>query len=101
MSKYVPPLSLQLLFENVIKHNIVSNALPLSIEVYVDDQQYLVVKNVLQLKRQTMPSTGMGLSNISKRIAYFTDKSIIVDSSENFFKVKMPLINYYKPISNR
>ena len=94
LHKYVVPMSLQLLFENVIKHNILSTKNRLTISVFIENDG-LVVQNNIQIKKQTMPSTGVGLENISSRIAYFTDKKLIVDRDDNFFKVVMPLIDHY------
>ncbi len=95
MDKYVVPMSLQLLFENVIKHNVLSSKDPLSVKVYVDSMNNLVVQNNIQLKKQTMPSTGVGLANISTRISFFTDRQLKVNSNEEYFEVSMPLIDKY------
>lgn len=95
LGNYVVPMSLQLLFENVIKHNVLSAKKPLYIDVYIDDLGYLVVRNNLQIKNQSMPSTGVGLENISSRIHFFTDKQVVVKRSDDFFEVGMPLIVHY------
>lgn len=95
LHRYVVPMSLQLLFENVIKHNVLSSKKPLLIKVYIDEEECLVVRNNLQLKNQTMPSTGVGLKNINSRIGFFTDKKLIVNSRASYFEVRMPLIEDY------
>ena len=96
LEKYVVPMSLQLLFENVIKHNILSAKYPLLIEVYIDTNDCVVVRNNIQLKQQVLPSTGVGLSNIRSRINYFTDKKMQVVKGEKYFTVSMPMIDGYK-----
>lgn len=93
-NQHIIPLSLQLLVENAIKHNIVSKSKPLKIDISIsDDEKYLVVKNNLQRKIQPVESTGMGLENIKKRIAFFTDDLLIVSNDKGVFEVRLPLIN--------
>ena len=89
----VPFLSLQLLIENAIKHNIVSNEDPLNIDVRLtEDGKYIQICNNLQLKMQEVASTGVGLKNIQERIAFFTDEELLVTESDTEFCVKLPLI---------
>jgi two-component system LytT family sensor kinase len=89
----IPSLSLQLLIENAIKHNIVSNEDPLNIDVRLtEDGKYIQVCNNLQLKMQEVESTGIGLKNIKKRIAFFTEEKLLVTESDSEFCVKLPLI---------
>jgi len=85
------PLSLQILLENCIKHNIISEQQPLSIELFVEEEQ-LTVRNNLQLKRQHMPSTGMGLQNIKNRYSYFTREPVRISKEDGYFTVKLPLL---------
>jgi hypothetical protein len=85
------PLSLQLLLENAIKHNKVTEHQPLQIQIYIDDE-YLVVENTLNLKPNTSNRKGIGLDNITKRFAVFTDKEILLEENSTHFKVKLPLI---------
>jgi len=92
MNNAIVSFSLQLLFENAIKHNTISSKYPLTIEVYVDADQNLVVKNNIRLKQQSIPSTGVGLANIVQRLDYFTDKPVVISDEDNIFIVKMPLL---------
>ena len=89
--KYLPPLSLQLLLENAIKHNIISAADPLFIEIYEKDEM-LVIKNNLQLKSSSENSTGIGLQNINERLQYFSSKQLKIKKTEEYFEVYLPLI---------
>ncbi len=91
--KKMPPLSLQILFENAIKHNIISSKKPLTIDVSLNEDSKLVVRNNLQLKSQIMDSTKIGLENIRKRYQYFTSEEVEVFENESYFTVILPLID--------
>ena len=90
---HILPMSLQLLIENAVKHNIVSKSQPLTVEVFLDyDGDYITVKNNLQKKLESVKSTGMGLKNIKERYAYFTDKEIICHEHDQHFSLSLPLL---------
>ena len=89
---YITPLALQLLIENAIKHNVVSLEIPLTIELYIDDNEYLVIKNNINKKLQQEKGSGMGLQNIQKRYELISRKSVIVENNDKFFIVKIPLL---------
>lgn len=87
----VVPLSLQLLLENTIKHNIVSDMQPLHITITIEGD-YLEVSNNLQKKEVLQSGSGVGLQNIISRYAILTEKPVIVDSDEANFLVKIPIL---------
>jgi len=89
---FLPPLSLQLLLENAIKHNIASKENPLIIEIRQEDNE-LWISNTLQPKL-TLPetSTGVGLENIRMRYQLLSSKNIEVTQTENDFNVRLPLL---------
>jgi two-component system LytT family sensor kinase len=91
LQQRIVPLSLQILMENAIKHNIVSSAKPLSIEVYAGNEQ-LVVSNTLQKKNQFVESTGLGLDNIRNRYLLLGNKKVEVEEGPESFTVRIPLI---------
>jgi sensor histidine kinase YesM len=91
LSQKVVPLSLQLLLENCIKHNVVSEDHPLTIHVYAKNGR-LVVSNNLQLKKHVSESVGIGLENIRKRSGLLTDKVVEVVAGPEKFIVSIPLI---------
>jgi sensor histidine kinase YesM len=91
---YLPPLSLQMLVENCIKHNIVSSNIPLKIEIFTENK-YLLVRNNLNLKKGST-STGQGLKNIRNRYSLFTGQEIEVSKSNKTFTVKLPLLSIEK-----
>jgi len=87
----IPPLTLQMLIENAVKHNVVSKDNPLIINIYVSDDEYLVVENNLQRKLDKEPSTGVGLENISSRYLHMAAREVIIQEQEDRFIVKLPL----------
>ncbi len=87
----VVPLSLQLLLENTIKHNIVSENKPLSIKIYIE-KNYLVVENNLQKKEVLSDRRGVGLQNIVNRYALISERKVLVEQTNEFFKVKIPIL---------
>jgi len=93
-SAMILPMTLQLLIENAVKHNIVSKNKPLSVEIYPDlEGEYIYVKNNLQVKIQAVNSTGMGLRNIKERFSYLTEKKVRVNESNGSFEIAIPLIH--------
>ena len=88
----IVPLSLQILFENAIKHNIISTQRPLHIEVFVSNER-LVIKNNLQRKNQVISSTHLGLENIKNRYKFFTDKEVEVLEIDDSFVVTLPMVD--------
>jgi hypothetical protein len=87
----VVPLSLQLLLENCIKHNIVSNSKPLHIKISVEDNQ-LVIENNWQKKEILSDGKGVGLQNIINRYALLTERKVRIFQDEKSFKVYLPLL---------
>ena len=87
----IPPLSLQLLVENALKHNIASNRYPLKVEIFID-QDCLHVQNNLRPKRGAIPSTQLGLENIVKRFELLGSQAVRIQNGPSYFYVKLPLI---------
>jgi len=93
--RMIVPLSLQMLVENSIKHNVVSEDDPLKIKVY-NTEDYIIVENNIQKKSSIADSGGIGLNNIKARYEHLTDVSLTIEESYDIFKVKVPLIKYNK-----
>ncbi|WP_108807532.1 sensor histidine kinase [Aquimarina spinulae] len=91
LTSMIVPMSLQLLIENAIKHNIVSRAKPLIITVTIKDD-FLVVHNKIQTKSTKVPSTKIGLKNIEQRYALITNKLPEITSDGIQFTVSLPLL---------
>jgi sensor histidine kinase YesM len=89
--RMIAPMTLQLLIENAIKHNVISRKKPLTIRIY-DEDSYLVVDNNIQKKETKEYSSNMGLKNIQSRYGFLTNVKIEIIGNEQFFKVKIPLI---------
>ena len=87
----VVPLSLQLLLENCIKHNIVSEKKPLHIKIYIQENE-LIIENNKQIKEVLQDRKGVGLQNIVSRYAILTKRNVIIQESETIFKVKLPIL---------
>lgn len=87
----VVPLSLQLLLENCIKHNVVSESKPLHIKIYIENNQ-LVVENNLQKKEILSDRKGVGLQNIVNRYAIITQRKVSVEETEKSFKIFIPIL---------
>lgn len=85
------PVSLQILVENAIKHNIATRDNPLLIRISVTDEM-VIVRNNLQKMAVKMKSTGIGLNNLKERLKLATGKSLIVEETLTEFIVKLPLI---------
>lgn len=87
----IVPLSLQLLLENAVKHNVVTATKPLHIKIYEEDG-YLYVTNNLQEKQVVKKSSGVGLQNIRQRYAILTKKEMQIFKSGTEFKVRLPML---------
>lgn len=88
----IVPVTLQILIENAIKHNITYEGSPLKISVYIEDG-YLVVKNNHQPKTRVEGSNKKGLENLSALYYYTTGKEAIIENANGYFAVKVPLMN--------
>ena len=91
----VVPLSLQLLLENAVKHNMVTPSKRLIITIYEQDGA-LVVKNNIQPKQVVKKSSGVGLQNIRQRYQLLTDRPVLISELNNEFVVALPLLTKQK-----
>lgn len=91
----IVPLTLQMLFENAIKHNVISTQKPLKIEVFMENG-HLIVRNNFQKKNQVMDSTGVGLQNIRDRYRMLTEQDVEVIASQQYFTVVLPEITIHQ-----
>ncbi|MDP2060797.1 MAG: histidine kinase [Flavobacteriaceae bacterium] len=95
----IVPLSLQLLLENAVKHNLLSPQQPLKIRVYEEDG-LLVIENSLNIKESIGSKTEFGLENIKQRYALLSSKKMTIENSENQFIIKLPLLTKNVVIMN-
>jgi two-component system, LytTR family, sensor kinase len=89
----IPPLVLQLLIENAIKHNIVSREKPLQVEIKTTDILELVVENQRSPKKTVEASSGFGLDNIVSRYKLLSSQEVKIDSYDAVFRVTLPLLH--------
>ncbi len=87
----IVPLSLQLLLENAVKHNVVSSSKPLTISIY-EENEYLVIENNVNPKEAVGKSTKVGLQNIADRYGLITHKKVQIENNNKTFKVRIPLL---------
>ncbi len=87
----IVPLSVQLLVENAIKHNVVSSAHPLRITITLDDEQ-VIVSNPLQLRDRTLSSTGWGHQNLRARYAALTGREMVIEQTATDYTVYLPIL---------
>ncbi len=87
----IVPLSLQLLLENAVKHNIVTKAKPLRVRVYEEDGM-LCVSNNFQEKQVIKKSSGVGLKNIQERYGIVSKREVEIEKSNSEFIVRLPLL---------
>jgi len=89
---HLPPMTLQVLIENAVKHNIVSPKQPLTIEIASDGQDCLVVKNNLQERSEKDASSSVGLANITARYEHLAQQTLTVVRTDDAFTVRVPLL---------
>lgn len=89
---FIPPVSLQVLVENALKHNAASGQKPLVISV-IQDGGFIKVVNNVQRKTNLQHSSGMGLENLKERIRLLTNQEVEIVETNNEFAVTIPLID--------
>jgi LytS/YehU family sensor histidine kinase len=85
------PVSLQILVENAIKHNMATRGNPLNISIYIEDE-HVIVKNNFQKMAVQLVSTKIGLRNLAERVRLITGKVLIIEETGSDFIVKIPLL---------
>jgi LytS/YehU family sensor histidine kinase len=89
----LPPLALQTLIENAIKHNEISKRFPLTIKMETTENQCLRVTNTLQEKITPEFSTGKGLTNLSRQYQFLSGNDITISKKNQSFIVDLPLLS--------
>jgi two-component system LytT family sensor kinase len=91
LQQLLPPMALQLLIENTIKHNETSLDMPLYVNIFTRED-YLIVSNNLQVRKLNEESSRMGLKNIMSRYRHYTKMEVHISTTEKKFEVQLPLL---------
>ncbi len=91
LEQAIVPVTLQILIENALKHNIVDHERPLHIDVFTSGD-YLVISNNLQKRKTVETSNKLGLENLKSLYKFLTERPILVEELQDRFNVKVPLI---------
>ena len=89
----IPPISLQALVENAIKHNEFSDTKPLTIDVSIS-ADYVIVRNVMNRRTNPQSTSKIGLSNLDNRYKLLTKRNILVENNFESFTVKLPIVRF-------
>lgn len=101
----IPPLCLQLLVENALKHNLISEKKPLIIDIYIEEPDYIIVSNsynektyYVQVENKLIEdpehkSTKVGLENIKKRYSFYTSSPVTIEKHSDRFTVGLPVLS--------
>jgi sensor histidine kinase YesM len=90
MDRLVPPLALQTLVENVVKHNVIGRQHPLNLYVELREPNYLQVRHVRRPRLNTVPSSGIGLHNLADRVRLLHQAEMLIEKDAEF-RVSLPL----------
>jgi LytS/YehU family sensor histidine kinase len=100
-NSYIPPATLQMLIENAVQHNKLSEKYPLVVS-FSNNSNYIIIENRIQRKDNQSTSTGKGLLNIRKRYDLITMREVTITEYDNMFTVKIPILRKsdYERINN-
>lgn len=90
---HIIPISIQLLIENALKHNVVSSRYPLTIHLETTDRHTFRVSNIIRPKQEDNAGTGLGLANLAKRYQLLCHQDITITNTDNVFAVEVPLLD--------
>ncbi len=89
---FIPPLTLQLLLENAIKHNAVSKETPLLVELFIENEKWLTLRNNINPKLSGEMGSKMGLQNITNRYNLLSGEPVLINNNGTHFTVSLPIL---------
>ena len=89
---YIPPMAMQMLVENAIKHNVISDAHPLSLKIRMDKQHIQIENNITEPKENQERPPGIGLKNIISRFEVLTEKPVKIENDGKLYRVTLPVL---------
>ncbi len=87
----IPPLTLQIILENLVKHNQIDDYKPLKVEISVA-KDYLIIKNNKNTKQNNNKNSGYGIDSIKKRYNLLSSKKVKIQNEKDFYKIEIPLL---------
>jgi LytS/YehU family sensor histidine kinase len=93
LKSWIPPLTLQMLLENAMKHNRISETKPLEIKIYGTDSEIIVSNSLHPKPIPATESSGTGIDNIRKRYAYFHPEPVRVFTRPDNFAIRLPILS--------
>lgn len=91
LDRQIVPVTIQILIENAIKHNTISEARPLTVTINTNDG-YLTITNPVQRKRQVETANGQGLDNLKLLYSYLESRPVEIAEKDSVFRVRVPLL---------
>jgi LytS/YehU family sensor histidine kinase len=91
MSYKMPPLAIQILIENAVKHNEISKRNPLEIFISEITNETIQIKNNINVKYNQEKGTGLGLANLTNQYRILSGKEITIRKDDKFFSVELPI----------
>ncbi len=88
----LPPLTIQLLIENAVKHNIITEKRPLRISIKAKPQKLMVINSLYEKPEDLKTKSGTGIKNIKERYSYFSDGELKFEKTSDEYKVTLPLM---------
>ncbi len=92
---FVPPMAIQLLVENAIKHNVIADDSHIRIDI-LREGDYIIVENNVKLKNINGKSSGLGIENIRSRYTFLSDKPVLIKNNGSVFSVSIPVLKMGK-----
>jgi sensor histidine kinase YesM len=93
---YIPPMALQLLVENAVKHNVISDENPLHLKIVYSENELVVENNITELKQNHSHQAGLGLNNIVSRYEILTGRAVRIENDGRIFRVGLPVLQMDK-----